>query len=250
MGIVDWGRRLLCDHLVGLSPKAFLDSLRRNHYEFVAREFNRSSRHKWSSVGLPDSPRDFEDLVTLFELSSLNRGVIRQDFDEAALLFRTVRSLPAPRGVEIGRAAGGSTLLLAVAVGPGGKLLSIDLAPPDDGLLVEVLNRAHLLDRVELVVGDANRFERNEQFDFVLIDGDHTYEGARKDHNRWGKLVRPGGFVVHHDMGNSRNLATPLAELARLRQDILTRQREQLELLAEAGSMVVFRRRSSSWVGV
>lgn len=36
-------------------------------------------------------------------------------------------------------------------------------------------------------------------FDLVFIDGDHGYEGAKLDLERWGRRVRPGGLVLVHD---------------------------------------------------
>ena len=88
-----------CDRLVGLAPQSVLNSLRRNHYELVAREFNRAFKFDWSQAKIGERPQRFEDLVSLFELSPMSRGIIRQDFDEAAALFRWVRSLPDPVGV-------------------------------------------------------------------------------------------------------------------------------------------------------
>lgn len=38
------------------------------------------------------------------------------------------------------------------------------------------------------------------QVDFLFIDGDHTYEGARQDWETYGPLVRRGGIVAFHDL--------------------------------------------------
>src|SRR4051812_22715334 len=95
-------RKLLyrcCDELVNLSPAVFVDSLRRNHYELVARELNRAYLFDWTKAKIPGRLASFEDLVPLFDLSPLSRGVIRQDFDEAASLFKAIRGLPNPCGV-------------------------------------------------------------------------------------------------------------------------------------------------------
>lgn len=239
-----------CDRLVSLAPESILNSLRKNHYELVAREFNRAFRFDWKGAAIPEHPERFEDLVSLFERSPITRGIIRQDFDEAAALFRWVRSLKDPIGVEIGRFNGGSTLLLTVAIGPNGKLTSIDIAPQDDVVLDCVLQKARVRARVDLVVGDANTLNREGAIDFVFIDGDHSYEGAKRDHNKWGRLVRPGGYIFHHDMGNGRNFATQWDELARLRADILSLQRVELELVQEAGSMSVFRKKLEGWTEI
>jgi predicted O-methyltransferase YrrM len=39
-----------------------------------------------------------------------------------------------------------------------------------------------------------------ENFDVVLIDGDHTYEGVRRDLERFGRRVREGGAVLVDDV--------------------------------------------------
>ncbi|MDB6023623.1 MAG: protein of unknown function, putative O-methyltransferase [Pedosphaera sp.] len=242
--------RFVCDRLVGMAPDNFLDALRRNHYELVAREFNRAYLFNWQKAGLRKSIEDFEDLAPLFALGPMSRGIIRQDFDEAAALFKAVRSRPQARGVEVGRFNGGSTLLLAVAIGAEGRLVSIDIEPQDDAALAAILQRANLRERVELLVGDANQVQRGEDYDFVFIDGDHSYEGAKRDHNLWGRKTRPGGLIIHHDMANSRQFSTQWGELARLRSDILAGQKEELELVEEVGSLSIFKKRNGSWTEI
>jgi len=38
------------------------------------------------------------------------------------------------------------------------------------------------------------------RIDFLFIDGDHTYEGVRRDYELYGTLVRPGGIIALHDI--------------------------------------------------
>lgn len=38
-----------------------------------------------------------------------------------------------------------------------------------------------------------------ESIDLLLIDGDHSEPGVRRDWNEWSPFVRPGGVVVFHD---------------------------------------------------
>lgn len=42
--------------------------------------------------------------------------------------------------------------------------------------------------------------ERANSFDLVLVDGDHSLEGARADLDNVWPLVRPGGAVLFHDI--------------------------------------------------
>jgi predicted O-methyltransferase YrrM len=239
----------LCGQLVALAPNQFLAALIRHNPDLVVTKGARSpTSFRWDNANFKEGLEQFEDLAFLFWNTPLNRGLLRQDFDEAATLFKTVRSLRNPRGVEIGRFHGASTVLLGVAVGSAGKVTSIDLAPQNDDELLRVLRRAGVGDRVELIAADANQVHRSEELDFVFIDGDHSYDGARRDHNKWGKLVRVGGFIIHHDMANQREFASQWSELKRLRENILEKQEQALELVKEVGSMSILRRKSTAWV--
>lgn len=42
-------------------------------------------------------------------------------------------------------------------------------------------------------------------FDFLFIDGDHTYEGVRKDFEMYSHLVRDGGYIAFHDVAEHTN---------------------------------------------
>lgn len=41
---------------------------------------------------------------------------------------------------------------------------------------------------------------RGNELDFLFIDGDHSYEGVRKDFEMYSPLVRAGGVVAFHDI--------------------------------------------------
>jgi predicted O-methyltransferase YrrM len=40
-------------------------------------------------------------------------------------------------------------------------------------------------------------------FDFVFIDGDHSYRGLQKDWEAWSQVVAPGGILAIHDSCSS-----------------------------------------------
>jgi predicted O-methyltransferase YrrM len=214
--------------------------------ELFLRTLTPASTYGWDKATIPDNVERFEDLAFLFELSPLNRGIVRMDFDEAAAIFKAVSAMKAPHGIEIGRFNGGSTLLLATAVGAGGHVTSVDRDPRDDNGLTSALSQAGLKDRVELITADANDVDIPGPFDFALIDGDHSYEAAKRDHNRWSQRVKPGGLIIHHDMANTRRFATQWTDLARLRCEILECQSGEMEILQEAGSVTIFRRTAAS----
>jgi predicted O-methyltransferase YrrM len=240
----------LFDRVVDLGPRTVIRHLPRRHRELVARKLNQPKHFTWELDKVPSNPQGFEDMSFMFWASPLNRGVIRQDFDEAAALFKAAKECAGGKAVEIGRWNGGSTLMIAVALGENGHLLSIDLMPQDDELLKPMLEKAGVANRIDLVVGDANDYETDEVFDIAFIDGDHSYDGAAKDHNKWGAKVKVGGYIVHHDMSVSRPLCTSRRVLEQLRDDILDVQKNDLELVREAGSMTIFRRTAESWTPI
>jgi predicted O-methyltransferase YrrM len=157
----------------------------------------------------PDDVRGFEDLAFLFSSNQLNHGVASLQIDEAALLYRAGRDATTGPVVEIGRFKGGSTFIFAAAMPDGVELWSYDFhvaLRPDmpgerlDAELGEALERFGLAHKVHLLVADSRTAEPPpEPIEALFIDGDHSYEGAKADFERWSEYVRPGGQVLLHD---------------------------------------------------
>jgi predicted O-methyltransferase YrrM len=186
----------------------------------------------------PSSGLEFEDLAGFFASTSLNHGLIGMPIRQAAYIFGVARRSGAKTAVEIGRWRGGSTIVLAAAMGPGGKVWSIDLGEKEARLFVgagtsfDEETRA-FCDRfgldVELLVGDSRTIEVDTgEVDVVLIDGDHTYEGCRNDFDRFGRRVRVGGAVLFDDAFTEQTFPTT---------DTVNRVIE--EILAEPGFRLV-----------
>lgn len=154
----------------------------------------------------PERIAGFEDLAFLFTSSILGHGIASLRFDEAAYIYRLVHELQPETAVEIGRFRGGSTFLIASALG-NGVLHSYDLPIRQgrpgaqlDEQLVAALDRFRLSERVRLHVTDSRRAEPPEApIDLLFIDGDHREEGVRADLERWGPLLSPGGQLLLHD---------------------------------------------------
>ena len=157
----------------------------------------------------PPEVRGFEDLAFLFSSNQLNHGVASLQIDEAALLYRLARDVREGPVAEIGRFKGGSTFIFATALPAGIELWSYDfhvaLRPdmPGDRLDEELrgaLDRYGLAGKVHLHVADSRTADPPPgQLELLFIDGDHGYEGAKADLERWGAFVRPGGHVLLHD---------------------------------------------------
>lgn len=157
----------------------------------------------------PESVRGFEDLAFMFSSNQLNHGVASLQIDEAALLYRLARDVSTGPVVEIGRFKGGSTVMFASALPDGVELWSYDLhvtLRPDmpgeqlDAELRDALARLGVSDHVQLVVADSRTVEPpSHEIELLFIDGDHSYEGAKADFERWSQFVKPGGNVLLHD---------------------------------------------------
>ena len=63
-------------------------------------------------------------------------------------------------------------------------------------LIPEVSQNATTLESVKKIFN-------NEQIDFLFIDGDHSYHGVKTDYNMYGPLVRKGGIIAFHDIGEN-----------------------------------------------
>lgn len=119
------------------------------------------------------------------------------------------------RVLEIGTAKGGTLYLWCQAAADDATLISIDLPGGKfGGGYVEPraeLYRSfarpgqtlHLL-RANSHADDTRKqideLLGGEKFDFAFIDGDHTYAGVRDDFLHYGKLIRPGGVCLFHDI--------------------------------------------------
>jgi predicted O-methyltransferase YrrM len=172
----------------------------------------------------PDELKGFDDLAFLFSSNQLHHAIISMTVHEGAYLYALAHSLPGATIAEIGRSKGGSTLLLASAMQGDAHLVSYDLhvkataGQESDAELREALSRYGLADRVKLVVADSRTAE-GPSVDLLLVDGDHSYEGARGDWEAWRDRVTPDGHVVFHDAVPD-GLARPHEGVVRLLNEI------------------------------
>lgn len=100
--------------------------------------------------------------------------------------------------VEIGRYAGGSTLILSSA--SESLVTSIDNQPKNDEFLKSLLLEFNLTN-VDLKIEDSRSSHRgwSTNYDFLFIDGDHSYDGCFQDLVNWWPALAPGGHLICHD---------------------------------------------------
>ncbi|HET7648576.1 MAG TPA: class I SAM-dependent methyltransferase [Gaiellaceae bacterium] len=198
----------------------------------------------------PGQVRGFEDLAFLFSSNQLNHGVASLQFDEAALLYHLARDVQQGPVAEIGRFKGGSTFIFATALPEGVELWSYDFhvaLRPDmpgerlDEELRAALDRYDLARKVRLLVADSRTAEPPpEPLELLFVDGDHSYEGAKADLERWGAFVRPGGHLLLHDAVDSGGYGNHYPGVARAVSEIGPGWDRQ----PGAGSVAHFRKRA------
>jgi hypothetical protein len=144
---------------------------------------------------------NFEDVTWLFQCDNNNRGIIRLNFDEAALLWKAVKLSSGPI-LEIGRRHGGSTVLLKNAT-IDRVIFSIDIAPAHNPLCEEFFNLPENLKYLQLLNQDSKNTIPGQDFGLIFIDGDHSYEGVLNDTlAHWNSLISINNSIplaVYHD---------------------------------------------------
>ena len=117
---------------------------------------------------------------------------------QGKFLHILARSLRAARILELGTLGGYSTIWLARALPPGGRLISLEFDPRHAEVARGSLQRAGLADRVEVRVGRAidslPGLASGDPFDLVFIDADKP---STPDYVRWAlKLSGPGSVII------------------------------------------------------
>jgi predicted O-methyltransferase YrrM len=106
--------------------------------------------------------------------SDRSKKMLNLERATAELVSMLIRLSRARRILEIGTSNGFSTIWLANAAGPEGRVTSIDRNAGKTALARENLERAGLLNRVDLRVGEATNVvaSLSGPFDFVFFDAD------------------------------------------------------------------------------
>jgi predicted O-methyltransferase YrrM len=142
------------------------------------------------------------------------RGAL-QKLRELAPLIALLRRCAPRVVVEIGTARGGTFYAWCQVADPDAILVSIDLpggpfggdrAGRDSSALREYGQAEQQLHFIEADSHDEATRTRlvqilgGKEIEFLMIDGDHTYEGVRQDFEMYAPLVREGSPIAFHDI--------------------------------------------------
>ena len=130
---------------------------------------------------------------------------------ELMALAEEIARLQPSNALEIGSFLGGTLFVLCRLAQADARILSLDLYRGSLGGARKLIYYSFLRERQKLhiVTGDshsaltqsgiARRLEP-AKLDFLFIDGDHSYDGVKRDFEMYSPLVRPGGLVAFHDI--------------------------------------------------
>ncbi|AWP30824.1 methyltransferase [Paenibacillus sp. Cedars] len=144
----------------------------------------------------------YDEVLEQVLLANREAGLPEIDVSPAQgkLLNVIARIKGAKRILEIGTLGGYSTIWMARAIGPEGKLISLELDPFHAQVAKSNVALAGLEDRVEIRVGDALvqleqlAKEKAEPFDLVFIDADKP---SNPNYMKWAlQFSRPGTVVI------------------------------------------------------
>jgi cephalosporin hydroxylase len=140
-----------------------------------------------------------------------------QDLDEAHALLEFMRNVGVVNYGEIGLRHGWFFYQVASEIRPK-MMVGVDWPgiPPwgDDGseqILVEVAAKAReMVPKTRVLLGDSKSvdaldgvekaLDQEGLLDFLLIDGDHTYNGVLGDFELYRDYVCDGGYIAFHDI--------------------------------------------------
>jgi len=135
--------------------------------------------------------------------------------EEICELLKILDNVKPKTVLEIGTAKGGTLFLFARVADSTAKIISIDLPGGSFGggypkwkipLYLSFANEdqeIHLIranSHDDRTLKEVKRILDDDKVDFLFIDGDHTYEGVKKDFKMYSSLVRKGGIIAFHDI--------------------------------------------------
>ena len=214
--------RVVNDGIIQVDDYGFWAGCRKALHQFEAQHGLRLPLQKIDDTGVwfrkpdrfPVDPALPGELVEQFRLDDpAGQGVMSQmSKNERYQLYHVVRTQLRRRStplrfIEIGSYAGASLQLVARALGrttrafqgfavePGGQPGFDKVVEQLGGSVVHVKALSH-----EAVPLLRHLFKRDGHFaEFIFVDGDHSYEGVKRDIRDYFPLLLPGGVMAFHD---------------------------------------------------
>ncbi len=136
---------------------------------------------------------------------------------EVLALLRILNQARPNTILEIGTGVGGLLFLFSRVAHKDATIISVDLPggsfgsgyPPWRIPVYKSFPLPNTKVKIHLIRGNSHSYStlervkdilNNKELDFLFIDGDHTYEGVRKDFEMYSPLLRKNGVIAFHDI--------------------------------------------------
>jgi cephalosporin hydroxylase len=148
--------------------------------------------------------------------------------------------------LEIGTRNGGTFFVFCRLADPQAIVISLDLPGGRFGggytvFQIPIIRRMKMArQKLHLFRADSHRIEtqirvtralQGAQLDLLFIDGDHTYDGVKRDFEMYSPLVKKGGIVAFHDIVQVQDAGV---EVARFWKEIKSSHRHR-EIIEDRG---------------
>lgn len=183
----------------------------------------------WRSASTPEKTVDFvlsNQLIAPLQVRS-----------ELLEFSRIVREANPRIVLEIGTFSGGTLFVLARACQRNATVISVDIGRTNllrkamfksfainGGKVIPLMADSHVPETYGLV----SQALRSSKVDLLFIDGDHSYNGVKRDFEMYVPLVRSGGMVAFHDIAEHPPEAQ--CEVSRFWNELKTRYKH-LEII-------------------
>lgn len=125
--------------------------------------------------------------------------------NEGYQLYSLADQIKGGRIVEIGSYSGRSSIILgSVANKNGTRLCCVDTfqeTPKEK--FIENMRLAGVVYGLLAMTSEKASYIYKHKIDLLFVDGDHRYEGVKKDCELWLPKLKPGGYVCFHDYKTS-----------------------------------------------
>ncbi|MBC7329542.1 class I SAM-dependent methyltransferase [bacterium] len=192
----------------GTLPEGVIVFLKKLRDYFLSTNLSKKALSNFSSL----EPEEVLSFCSRFCLGAIKPMQIKEEFLELLKIFKELN----PRFIlEIGTAYGGSLFCFCKLAREDAVIISVDLPYGKFGggypeLRIPIYKAfAKPKQKLILLRTDSHKEEtlakvreilKGNFLDFLFIDGDHTYEGVRKDFEMYSNLVRYGGIIAFHDV--------------------------------------------------
>ncbi|MFX1277742.1 MAG: class I SAM-dependent methyltransferase [Promethearchaeota archaeon] len=161
---------------------------------------------------------------------NINLMLLQSEY-ELSEFIKIIAKIRPKTVIEIGTFEGGTTFVFSRFSKNNAHIITIDLPTGGGGIMRGGYSRlkipffklfASKNQKITLIRKDSHQYStyakvkkklKNEKADILFIDGDHSYEGVKKDFEMYSPLVKKNGIIAFHDIVKTNPKLFPLVKL-------------------------------------